>query len=288
MGIKEEGANVKNSYNHKSQNKNNGIYGSYYPIYQYPKRWDWRNVRGWDWTTPVRGQIGEKCRYLACYDVLECCLRIWGRIYRDSSDLRIDELSVKSWIETIGTTNGGGLESLIKIADEIVKKGLPITSIDEGIVRDHFIQYKLLKKSNFFKKEGELDLNLDNSTIIESNNDNIVKEWVHHYGPVITTIQTSGNFTEYQEGVIPNAIGDGPFHVVSIFGYDDKKQYWICKNTYGKYWGEDGWFRIAYKPSNVDKNGFAEFGFLAFVPPKNAWSPYMVLQSVEDVYKKAY
>jgi len=35
-------------------------------------------------------------------------------------------------------------------------------------------------------------------------------------------------------------------HAICIVGYNDVEKCWICKNSWGTSWGEDGWFRIAY------------------------------------------
>jgi hypothetical protein len=35
-------------------------------------------------------------------------------------------------------------------------------------------------------------------------------------------------------------------HVVAIVGYDDSKNCWIVKNSWGTKWGEEGWFRMSY------------------------------------------
>ena len=41
-------------------------------------------------------------------------------------------------------------------------------------------------------------------------------------------------------------------HCVCCVGFDDMKQAWLCKNSWGTYWGESGFFRIVrggnYKP----------------------------------------
>ena len=36
-------------------------------------------------------------------------------------------------------------------------------------------------------------------------------------------------------------------HAVAVVGYDDTEGYWICKNSWGKSWGENGFFRIRQK-----------------------------------------
>ena len=40
-------------------------------------------------------------------------------------------------------------------------------------------------------------------------------------------------------------------HSVLILGFDDHYKYWICKNSWGSHWGENGYFRIKYGESGI-------------------------------------
>ena len=41
-------------------------------------------------------------------------------------------------------------------------------------------------------------------------------------------------------------------HCVCIIGYDDAQKCWIAKNSWGKGWGEQGFFRIGYGECGID------------------------------------
>ncbi|MCV3212204.1 hypothetical protein OGM63_01455 [Plectonema radiosum NIES-515] len=59
----------------------------------------------------------------------------------------------------------------------------------------------------------------------------------------------------YRSGVFNNPTP--PFEcmainlAVTIIGWDDDKQAWLIKNSWGPYWGEKGYMWIGYKSNNI-------------------------------------
>jgi hypothetical protein len=43
-------------------------------------------------------------------------------------------------------------------------------------------------------------------------------------------------------------------HLVTIIGYNDDPGYWICKNSWGTGWGDNGWFKIAYDDCKIEQD----------------------------------
>jgi parallel beta-helix repeat protein len=43
-------------------------------------------------------------------------------------------------------------------------------------------------------------------------------------------------------------------HWITIVGFDDAQKCWICKNSWGTYWGERGWFRIKYGECGIENH----------------------------------
>ena len=78
------------------------------------------------------------------------------------------------------------------------------------------------------------------------------------YGPLSTSFKVYDDFYNYSSGVYSYTSGnfDG-WHAVLIVGYDDPRQAFIVKNSWGTDWGENGFFEIAYK----EVGGKTDFGF---------------------------
>jgi C1A family cysteine protease len=70
-------------------------------------------------------------------------------------------------------------------------------------------------------------------------------------GPVTVAFDVYDDFFDYTGGVYyPEGIYQGG-HAVVIVGYDTDLQCWICKNSWGDGWGEEGFFRIAWGVCNM-------------------------------------
>jgi hypothetical protein len=68
----------------------------------------------------------------------------------------------------------------------------------------------------------------------------VYEDFYYHY---------TGGVYEYNAATSGNVVGG---HCVSIVGYSDAGQYWICKNSWGSSWGEAGYFRIGYGDCGID------------------------------------
>jgi len=63
------------------------------------------------------------------------------------------------------------------------------------------------------------------------------------------------DFFSYRSGIYKHVSGGlAGYHCIMIAGYDDTQQCWICKNSWGTGWGENGWFRIGYGECQIDSS----------------------------------
>lgn len=82
-----------------------------------------------------------------------------------------------------------------------------------------------------------------------------MKNWISTKGPLVTAFTIYDDFFYYflHGGIYVHVLGfSAGGHCVSVVGYNDTQQYWICKNSWGDGWGERGFFRIAYGQCGID------------------------------------
>ena len=112
-----------------------------------------------------------------------------------------------------------------------------------------------------------------------TNNPAAIKEWISSRGPVSACFYVYADFFNYRSGVYRHVSGDlAGGHCVTIVGYDDAGGYWLCKNSWGGGWGDQGWFAIAYADSYIDSwnvigaNGVENTGWRSNVLVQGLWS----------------
>lgn len=79
------------------------------------------------------------------------------------------------------------------------------------------------------------------------------KDYLAFVGPMIAAFVVHADFYAYSSGVYSHVAGDAVGgHCVEVIGYDDFHGCWICKNSWGAGWGDQGFFRIAYGQCEID------------------------------------
>jgi len=70
-----------------------------------------------------------------------------------------------------------------------------------------------------------------------------------------TSFNVYSDFMNYKSGIYQHTSGylEGG-HAIKILGWgvEGGVDYWICANSWGTSWGEDGFFRIAYGECGID------------------------------------
>merc|ERR1719150_465629 len=101
---------------------------------------------------------------------------------------------------------------------------------------------------------GEACVGLDhypNATISEygsiSGKDAMMKE-IYNRGPIACGIDANP-LLNFESGII-SEVGEGVDHVISVVGWgtdtETNQQYWIVRNSWGEYWGDMGYVKVAF------------------------------------------
>jgi papain like protease len=79
------------------------------------------------------------------------------------------------------------------------------------------------------------------------------KQYLAWVGPMMAVFEVYDDFFGYSGGVYTHVTGAlAGLHCVEVIGYDDLGGFWICKNSWGAGWGENGIFCIGYGQCGID------------------------------------
>ena len=235
-----------------------------------PDSWDWRDatydgITG-NWVTPIRDQ--GQCGSCATFGSL-ACLESAYRMKNKDPNMQVDfseQFLVSCGQEWVGDKNlfikmrgceGAtifGVLHFIKEYGAINETCFPYTSGIEGYEppcsdkcedwkeqRIHIKDYQLVM-GEYNEKEEYYDISDYKNALI-------------NYGPLVTSMIVYEDFPDYTDGIYEfdrsSNLKQLGGHMVAIVGYKDDPSidsggYWICKNSWGEEWGEDGYFRIKY------------------------------------------
>jgi len=211
-----------------------------------PTKWDWRDVNGQDWSTPIRDQVRcGSCVAMSVVAVVEmqhqifqkkahsgiqfspgqlfscgcgrCCDKGWN-IYKALDFVEYEGLLLESdypWRPIDQDCAAGGCPAS--------------TSGQSGSSKTKILKWRATKNAEQ------------------------AKTWLSKYGPLATSMLVFPDFLNYKQGVYnPTTTGEkGGGHAITIVGYDDEGKFWICGNSWGTGWGENGWFKIAYDQCGI-------------------------------------
>uniref|UniRef100_A0A646QFX1 Dipeptidyl peptidase 1 n=1 Tax=Hemiscolopendra marginata TaxID=943146 RepID=A0A646QFX1_9MYRI len=210
-----------------------------------PDSFDWRNVNGVNYVSPVRNQGScGSCYAFASMGLLEARLRIM------TNNTYQGVLSPEDVISCSEYSQGcdGGFPYLI--AGKY--------SQDFGVIPEKCDPY-----------EGHADKCTEKKDCIRHYtssygyvggfyggcNEPLMRSALVNHGPIAVGFEVYGDFQNYKGGIYHHTgLNDkfNPFeltnHAVLVVGYGvdstSGEKYWIVKNSWGTSWGEDGYFRI--------------------------------------------
>ncbi|XP_027236340.1 dipeptidyl peptidase 1 [Penaeus vannamei] len=210
-----------------------------------PASFDWRNVSGESYVSPVRDQGGcGSCYAFASMANLEAQVRIATRNQRQ------DVFSPQDVVSCSVLAQGcmGGFDYLIAGR----------YAMDQGVVAEECNPY------DGSDSQCDTDATCAKTYVSEyvhvggyygACNEELMLQALVETGPISVSFEVYDDFRNYNGGIYHHTGLKNDFnpfeitnHVVLVVGYGADEatgeKYWIVKNSWGAHWGEDGYFRI--------------------------------------------
>ncbi|MCD6531191.1 C1 family peptidase [bacterium] len=203
-----------------------------------PDSFDWRNYLGRDWTTPIRSQDGcGSCWAFATIGAFEASINI--ALDSAEYDPNLSEQHLVSCDASSRGCDGGHFAGSMLLNTGVVDESCFPYAASDLPCDDKCADWE---RHILFRSAG-------NSWV--SNSIDQIKAAVYRH-PIYTSMDVYEDFDSYSGGVYEHVWGSyRGGHAVVIVGWNDADSCWICKNSWGTWWGESGWFRIKYGDSDI-------------------------------------
>ncbi|MDY7109162.1 MAG: C1 family peptidase [Planctomycetota bacterium] len=218
-----------------------------------PNTFDWRDVDGQNYCTPIRDQGGcGSCWAFALVGSFESNIVIMDGVYEDLSE---------QWLVSctgLGGCNGewpGNAANFYLCSGDyqdpcggygaVLEADFPYVAWDAPCECPYEHPY-CLEDWAFIGPEWGIPTNEQ------------LKQAIVDHGPITVCVYVNSAFSAYTGGIF-NACQDYAInHAVDLVGWDDNQGdsgVWFLRNSWGPGWGEDGYMRIAYDCSRIGYNG---------------------------------
>jgi C1A family cysteine protease len=217
---------------------------------------DWRNRFGWPWLTQIKDQDPcESCWVFSAVGVVEAMTRIEHAIWSLRSE---------------GDVHDG-------LGVSCAQTGGPATAFDwmktHGVADPGCWPYETnnLTYKPTSDRSGRTVKLTDYVTL---NNVADQKTWLDNNGPLSACFDCYNDFFGYgpSSGVYTcnPASGVAGGHCIVIVGYDDSKQAWLIRNSWGPGWGMSGYGWFGYGQCNID--AYVKYGVLGSATNPDPWT----------------
>lgn len=213
-----------------------------------PSQFDWRNQQG-NWVTSVKQQ--GNCG--SCWDFSAVAqVESWWKIKNNQPNGNPDlsEQFILSCSDAGNCSAGGTVGGALSV---IQTTGIPPESCFPYSANDTLACSRKCPDwdQNLVTIPGWGYITLDEPLI------DVLKSAILRH-PISATYTVYEDFMYYSGGVYEYAWGNVVAgHAILIVGWDDANECWICKNSWGPNWGEQGYFRIKWGNCQIGTN--AEF-----------------------------
>lgn len=207
--------------------------------YRLPTNFDWRNIRGDNYVSPVRNQGGcGSCYAFAATAMQESRVRILtGNALRPIySPQDVVDCSPYAF-----GCYGGYLFSEGKFGE------------DFGYAEESCSSYRGRENGRCSSLKCRRSYAIDYEFIGHHTggcNELAMRLAIFHNGPIVAGYTVFSDFVHYRSGIYYHYGYDWAYggHAVTVVGWGEDARtgtkYWIVKNSWGSFWGENGYFRI--------------------------------------------
>jgi PKD repeat protein len=219
-----------------------------------PASFDWRNYSSKSYVTPIKNQGNcGSCWAFSSTAVIESKALMAFNLANLDKDLS-DQIVLSFSNPGVDSCSGGYITDA---ASFLQTKGVALESADPYIAASSSTpapnwQADDYKISNWnYVIWGDMN---------QAQSVTALKNAIYNYGPVVVTMQVYNDFFSYTSGVykyVSGGLAGG--HAIAAIGWDDVNQCFICKNSWGASWGENGFFRIAYSQMSDNKIDFGMY-----------------------------
>ncbi len=210
-----------------------------------PTSFNWRNINGVDFTTPIRNQAPfHSCETFAIVAALETMVQ-----YKIGYPFGCDLSEAHLYFYSGGNLNWGSFPE--NDTNFLKNYGIP----DEACwpYPSEVKQYPLNTTCSDWQNRT---VKISDWKYLPEDVD-AIKNAIVNNGPVPTYFIVYEDFIYHKNGVYKHRWGNyRAIHYITIVGYNDNPGYWICKNSWGTKYQDEGWFNIAYGECSIEKKSF--------------------------------
>jgi len=213
-----------------------------------PSSFSWTDKDGVDYTTPIRRQMPyASCESFAFVAAIETMVQ-----YKLGFSFNCDLSEAHLFFHSDGNIAWGSYPE--NDTNYLVEHGVP----DEACW-PYPTDKKQYPKNTTCDCWEERAVKIKSWDFLPPNNITAIKEALVNNGPVPVHFNVYEDFGYYLNGIYRHRWGESvALHCVCIMGYKDDPRitgggYWIVKNSWGKKWGDNGWFRVAYGEASIEQ-----------------------------------